>query len=151
MDSGLLQIGAGLALIGGLLASSKIFEKKTEGFMSLPNGGTSGFGFEQSQSTYPLFLNFYPQQLGTDFNLRSVIQKLKFTMQTPTITNGFQRGNFTNSGHGQSNMGGSAKPITGETTDLANKPTQHPDIDVLLEMLRLKKYKIFTKPYEVSS
>lgn len=112
MDSGLFQFGAGLVVIGGLLALiPNMFGKKTEGFVSFPNGGTGGFGFQESQSSYPLFLNFYPQQLGTDFNLRSVIQKLKFTMQTPTITNGFQRGNFTNSGHGQSNIGSTKCPI----------------------------------------
>jgi uncharacterized membrane protein YgcG len=35
--------------------------------------------------------------------------------------------------------------------DLApEKPTQHPDVDVILEMLRMKKYKIFTKPNELN-
>lgn len=29
-------------------------------------------------------------------------------------------------------------------------PSHHPDIDVLLEMLRIKKYKVFTKPYELN-
>jgi len=31
------------------------------------------------------------------------------------------------------------------------KPTPHPDIEVLLEMLRAKKYKIFTRPYELNA
>jgi len=30
------------------------------------------------------------------------------------------------------------------------KPAHHPDIDVLLEMLRIKNYKIFTKPFELN-
>jgi hypothetical protein len=30
------------------------------------------------------------------------------------------------------------------------KPTPHPDVEVLLEMLRMKKYKIFTKPNELN-
>jgi hypothetical protein len=35
--------------------------------------------------------------------------------------------------------------------DLAPEKTDHnPDIDVLLEMLRIKNYKIFTKPYELN-
>jgi hypothetical protein len=29
-------------------------------------------------------------------------------------------------------------------------PSHNPDIDILLEMLRIKKYKIFTKPYELN-
>ena len=41
------------------------------------------------------------------------------------------------------------KAITPEGNTVA--PTNHnPDIDVLLEMLRMKKYKIFTKPYELN-
>jgi hypothetical protein len=41
------------------------------------------------------------------------------------------------------------KAITPEGNAVA--PTNHnPDIDVLLEMLRMKKYKIFTKPYELN-
>lgn len=37
------------------------------------------------------------------------------------------------------------------SVDLApEKPAHHPDIDVLLEMLRIKNYKVFTKPYELN-
>lgn len=42
-------------------------------------------------------------------------------------------------------------PTASAPMDLApEKPAHHPDIDVLLEMLRIKKYKIFTKPYELN-
>ncbi len=30
------------------------------------------------------------------------------------------------------------------------KPAHHPDIDVLLEMMRIKNYKVFTRPYELN-
>jgi lysophospholipase-3 len=109
----------GLTMVGVLLGHNLITKKidkekteeKTESFMALPNGGVSGFGFQQSQSSYPLFLNFYPQQLGTDFNLRSVIQKLRYSQQFPTAVNGLQRGSFTNSGHGQTNFGAAKCPV----------------------------------------
>lgn len=35
-------------------------------------------------------------------------------------------------------------------SELAEKPAQHPDVDVLLELLRQKKYKIFSRPYELN-
>ena len=42
-------------------------------------------------------------------------------------------------------------PTASAPMDLApEKPAHNPDIDVLLEMLRIKKYKIFTKPYELN-
>lgn len=115
---GIIQFITGLSVIGAIISLTILSKKENnenneniEGFMSLPNGGSSGFGFQQSESSYPLFLNFYPQQLGTDFNLRSVIQKLKFSQQIPTSVNGWQRGIFTNSGHGQSNIGAARCPI----------------------------------------
>lgn len=41
--------------------------------------------------------------------------------------------------------------VTPTPSELApEKPSHHPDIDVLLEMLRMKKYKIFTQPYELN-
>lgn len=42
-------------------------------------------------------------------------------------------------------------PVAAAAMDLAPAvPAHNPDIDVLLEMLRIKKYKIFTKPYELN-
>ena len=42
-------------------------------------------------------------------------------------------------------------PTASAPMDLAPAvPSHHPDIDVLLEMLRIKKYKVFTKPYEMN-
>lgn len=42
-------------------------------------------------------------------------------------------------------------PTASAPMDLAPAvPSHHPDIDVLLEMLRIKKYKVFTKPYELN-
>ena len=42
-------------------------------------------------------------------------------------------------------------PTASAPMDLApEKPAHNPDIDVLLEMLRIKNYKVFTKPYELN-
>ena len=39
---------------------------------------------------------------------------------------------------------------TDENGNNTPSTNQHPDIDILLEMLRMKKYKIFTRPYELN-
>jgi lysophospholipase-3 len=66
-------------------------ENKIENFENLPQGSKSGMGFQHSINTYPLFLNFYPAELGQDFNLSAVIRKLKMIQNEPTLYNGMQR------------------------------------------------------------
>lgn len=88
------------------------YYKNAENFKPIGNGGSSGFGYQPPASDYPLFQNFYPQQLGQDFGLFSTIQKLKFyNIQFPTGNNGYQKGVFTNTGHGQVNTGRTLSPI----------------------------------------
>ena len=42
-------------------------------------------------------------------------------------------------------------PTASAPMDLAPEvPAHHPDIDVLLEMMRIKNYKVFTRPYELN-
>lgn len=58
----------------------------------------------------PLFVNFYNKIFGSDFNLNSVIRKLRYTNNYPTLFNGFQQGILT-SGQGQLNIGKKKCPI----------------------------------------
>jgi len=87
------------------------FTNITEHFEELPLVYTgTGFGFEETPNERPLFLNFYPTNLGVDFNLQNTLRKLRFlNKNNPTITNGSQNGYFSN--NGQVNIGQKLAPI----------------------------------------
>jgi lysophospholipase III len=77
----------------------------TEPFKNEPIGSVSGFGFEISGTDYPLYLNRYPPQMGADFNLRTLINKLKYSS-----ANGNIRGLYT-TGLGQIDIGKPFNPV----------------------------------------
>ena len=85
-----------------------------ENFEEFKLGSMSGFGFESGTKDYPLFLNRYPLQLGTDFKLRSLIQKLKNVGSSDGIIRKSNIGNMTGiytDGLGQINQGKPMIPI----------------------------------------
>lgn len=101
-----------IVLVIYFLVSSKIIDKfTTEYFEELPviyNG--SGFGLEKTGYERPLFINFYPKNLGTDFSLQGTIRKLRFLSKNiPTKANGLQFGIFEEDG--QKNIGSKLAPI----------------------------------------
>ena len=79
--------------------------------LGLSGAGGSGNGFNSKYYIGPIFINFYPNIMGADFKLNDIIRKLSLTNNTPTLYNGFKLGIFTNSGHGQTNIGPSKLPI----------------------------------------
>jgi len=78
-----------------------------ESFKNIGLGSKSGFGFSEGITNFPLFLNRYPKQLGSDFKLRSYIMKSKYIGQGSSHV---ERGLFTN-GLGQINIGPSKIPV----------------------------------------
>lgn len=85
---------SGLALVLTIFGIYKLDTEKVEkveNFEDISQGSKSGLGFQHSITTYPLFLNFYPTELGQDFNLSSVIRKLRMVQNQPTLYNGLQR------------------------------------------------------------
>ena len=101
-----------IAIIIFVLIKTKVIDNfATEYFEELPviyKG--SGFGFEKTGSERPLFINFYPKNLGTDFSLQGIIRKLRFLSKNiPTKANGLQFGIFEDDG--QKNMGPKLSPI----------------------------------------
>ncbi len=92
------------------------FWKQISTFDNIIYGSMSGFGFNQASEEYPLFVNFYPEQMGQDFNLRSFINRNRYNSNSPTITegvitNGMKRGLYNSNGLGQINIGSSKNPI----------------------------------------
>lgn len=51
----------------------------------------SGIGFQKVSENYPLFVNFYEPILAQDFELNSLIRRLKMNNINPTLFNGFER------------------------------------------------------------
>ncbi len=71
---------------GQIQAQSQAQEK----FENTILGSKSGFGFQKQSTDKPMFINFYPEQLGSDFRLADLLRRLKVFKMTPTITNGNQ-------------------------------------------------------------
>ncbi len=69
-----------------------------EQFMNIGLGSKSGFGFQEQSLDRALFVNFYPNELGTDFRLSSLLRKLKMYNQGPTLTNANQLPRYLVSG-----------------------------------------------------
>jgi lecithin-cholesterol acyltransferase len=70
-----------LKLVSGIILSviTMIFLNKNsiENFEIIPYGSKSGFGFQQQESTEPLFNNFF-REMGQDFQLGSLIKRLRY-------------------------------------------------------------------------
>jgi hypothetical protein len=90
-----------------------------EKFINVPLGSKSGFGFQEQDPNMPLFINFYPKQLGSDFALNGLLRHLKVNKLNPTIVNGNELQMLTESrvyGYGQNgsnqvNIGAPKVPI----------------------------------------
>jgi hypothetical protein len=50
--------------------------------------GPYGLGFQSKYEPVPLFVNFHPPLMGSDFKLNSFIRRMKMESNTPTLTNG---------------------------------------------------------------
>jgi hypothetical protein len=55
----------------------------------------SGFGFQEMTLQRPIFVNFYPKELGTDFKLADYLRRLKMERNEPTLYNGLQKPAYT--------------------------------------------------------
>lgn len=90
----LIPFGVGLIAILTLL----FYDQTKEGFASIIGSQDSmPRNLSSPESGLPLFLNFYPKNIGQDFNLFDFITKLKLTNQTAP------RGPFSTNGVGQFN------------------------------------------------
>lgn len=79
----------------------------SEKFKNIMLGSMSGQGFSIRSEDLPLFVNFYTDNYGTDFNLRAFIQKSKNGLNNSGLmnqTNVTLKGIYTN-GLGQKNIG----------------------------------------------
>ena len=85
-------IGSGLAILIGLIISSKI---NTEHFMSSPSENSMPLNKTSKSSGFPLFLNFYKTS-GADYKLADLIQRLKLNNLSPEW-NGVSKNNTSRS------------------------------------------------------
>jgi hypothetical protein len=95
-------MGAGIIALIGLSMESVITSKKDEfgNTISIGSIGSMPLNREPAESGLPLFLNFYPQNLGQDFELSDYIQRLKYEEGGNTT---IPRGVFNKTGYGQFN------------------------------------------------
>ncbi len=74
--------------------------------------GPYGLGFQKKYEPVPLFVNFIPPLLGSDFKLNNFIRRTKMESNTPTITNGDKRSLISpGSGSGQISVGPARNPL----------------------------------------
>jgi len=72
--------------------------------------GPYGLGFQSKYEPVPLFVNFIPPLLGSDFKLNNFIRRTKMESNTPTITNGDKQSLISPTA-GQISLGPARNPL----------------------------------------